>query len=230
MSCVSYYFGIPLAKMQGGQEATFRQHESQTKEDDMNTRRSMTFLKKGLAITITLFAFGCAGSQVKPTLFPEGPSWVQKGAGAFLNEQKQPVFYAVGTVSGVRNSALAIATADNRARNEIAKVFEVYVSSLMKDYAAATTAGDFTASSEEQHIEQALKTVTAMTLNGVMIVDHWKDTETQAIFSLAKLDLEAFKENLNQMKELNQQVKEHVLKNADRLHEELKKEEEKVKG
>src|SRR5210317_2006372 len=102
----------------------------------------------------------------------EYPEWVMKGSGAFGGEAGR-VFYGVGSVSGIKNHALARTTADNRARAEIAKIFEVYSASLMKDYMASTTAGDMSASSEEQHVEQAIKTFSAQTLSGVQVVDHW---------------------------------------------------------
>ncbi|MBI4715669.1 MAG: LPP20 family lipoprotein [Nitrospirae bacterium] len=145
--------------------------------------------------------------------------------GAFLDE-KGKFFYGVGSASGIRNVSLANATAENRARNDIAKVLDVYVSSLMRDYAASTTAGDFRATVEEQHIEQAVKTITAVTLSGVMIIDRWESPDGD-IFSLARLDVEGFKERLNEMKDLNTGVRDYVRENAERLHEKLVREEEK---
>ena len=43
------------------------------------------------------------------------PEWVMKGSGAFGGEEGR-VFYGVGSVSGIKNHALARTTADNRAR------------------------------------------------------------------------------------------------------------------
>ena len=67
----------------------------------------------------------------------------------------------------MRNEPLAWDTAENRSRAEIAKTFETYTAYLMRDYAASTTAGDFSRNSEEQNIERAVKTFSAVTLNGV---------------------------------------------------------------
>lgn len=61
---------------------------------------------------------------------------------------------------------------------------------------ATTTAGDPDVTSEEQHVEQAIKTVTAMTLSGVEIVNHWQHPATGELYSLSKLDLDAFKDKL----------------------------------
>lgn len=175
---------------------------------------------------------GCAGHPkiTKTTPIQElgAPEWILKGSGAFGGERGR-VFYGVGSASGIQNASLLRATADNRARNEVAKVFQFYTASLMKDYAASITAGDFKATAEEQLVEQAIKTVTAMTISGVEIVDHWQHPATGELFTLARLDLEAFKDNLDKVKELDAKVKEYIKKNAERLHQELEKEEEKMR-
>jgi hypothetical protein len=170
----------------------------------------------------------------KPVSEPENlkgidyPEWVLKGSGAFGGESGR-VFYGVGSVSGIKNHALARTTADNRARAEIAKIFEVYSASLMKDYMASTTAGDMSASSEEQHVEQAIKTFSAQTLSGVQVVDHWFHPDG-TVYALAQLDLEGFTNALDRMKELNAEVRDYVRKNAERVHMDLEKEEAKRAG
>ena len=154
------------------------------------------------------------------------PTWVKKGSGAY-NEKSDKSFYGVGSVVGVRNEPLAWDTAENRARAEIAKTFETYTAYLMRDYAASTTAGDFSRNSEEQNVERAVKTFSAVTLNGVKPIDRYKDDKTGTFYVLTKLSLEDMKNNLDQAKELNSQVRDYVRKNADRLFERLEKEEEK---
>ena len=189
----------------------------------------MTFT---IGVVLSGLISGCAGAKkeaaVAPPVQPASaePEWVRKGAGAFLNKGDK-AFYGVGSVSGVMNKSLARTTADNRARAELAKVFETYSASLMRDYAASTTAGDFKKTSEEQNIEQAVKTFSAATLSGVVIIDHWTDPQDNTIYSLAKLDLENFKETLNKMKELNAEVRDFVRKNADKAFEKLESEEQK---
>lgn len=156
----------------------------------------------------------------------EEPEWVQKGHGAFL-DNGQKAFYGVGAVTGVKNKPLAKTAADNRARAEIAKVFETYSASLMRDYAASTTAGDFKKTSEEQNIEQTIKTFSANTLSGVMIIDHWTDPSDGTLYALARLDLDRFKENIQQARELNAAVRDYVRQNAEKAFEALDQEEEK---
>ncbi len=152
------------------------------------------------------------------------PTWVKKGSGA-LHKTDEKAFYGVGSVVGVTNEPLAWDTAENRARAELAKDVETYTAYLMRDYAAATNAGDFTMSTEEQTVQRAIKTFSAVTLSGVRPIDRYKDTETQTFYVLATLSLEDMKQALGRTKELNSQVQDFVRNNAERLFERLEQEE-----
>lgn len=172
---------------------------------------------------------GCAGK--KPAgMSATPPDWVIRGSGAF-KDVGDKVFYGVGAVTGVRNTPIAVTAADNRARAEITKIFETYTASLMKDYAASTTGGGAvtgaSATSEEQYIEQSIKTFSAATLSGVMVIDRWTDSLDGTLYSLARLDLDNFKNSVEKIKELNAEVREYVKKNAEKSFESLAEEEEK---
>lgn len=193
-------------------------------------------MKYGMKVVLVALAgmillMGCGGKETLPTT-PiqdlDAPDWVIKGSGAF-DDDNGKVFYGVASASGIRTTSMLRAAADNRARSEVAKVFEFYTASLMKDYMASTTSGEPGVSSEEQHVEQAIKTVTARTLSGVQIVDHWQHPSTMELYSLATLDLEEFSEALQRARELDAKVKEYIRQNADRLHEELQREEERMR-
>jgi len=155
------------------------------------------------------------------------PKWVEKGGGSMMKDGK--AFYGVGGVSGVRNEPLALEAADNRAKADLAKVMDTYTAYLMRDYAASTTAGDFTKTSEEQNVERALKTFVSANLSGVVIVDRWEkeDKTGKTIYALAKMDLETFKDQVGRMKELNEKARDFVRKNAEQAFERLQQEEEK---
>lgn len=154
------------------------------------------------------------------------PDWVQEGSGP-LNEDEDKAIYGVGSVTGVRNEPLGWETAENRSRAELAKSFETYTAYLMRDYAASTTAQDFTKSSEEQNVERAVKTFTATTLNGIRPIDRYKDEDSQSYYVLTKLSFKEMQETLAQAQELNSEVRDFVRKNAQRAFEELEKEEAK---
>ena len=124
------------------------------------------------------------------------PEWVLKGGGAYKDSEGK-AFYGVASATGIKNFSLQRVAADDRARNDLAKVFEFWTKSLTKDYMAHTATGDFLVTTEEQNVEMAIKTVTSATMTGVMIIDHWEHPYRNELFSLARLDLEKFKENLD---------------------------------
>lgn len=156
----------------------------------------------------------------------EYPEWVMKGSGAFGGDTR--VFYGVGSASGIRNHSLARTTAGNRARAELSKVFDTYSASLMKDYASSTTAGDMSASDEQQMVESAIKTFSANDLTGVEIVDHWIHPTDGTIYALARMDIEGFEQMIDRHRQLSQAVKARVKQASDAAFEELEKEEAKI--
>lgn len=186
-------------------------------------------MKKIIGMAVAVVAMAGCGSD-KPQMSNQiqhanGPDWVNRGSGAFGGE-KGKVFYGVGIASGIHNMAMRRSTGDSRARAEIAKTLDTYVSVLNKDYMASTTAGDMSASSEEQHVSQALKTYSQMELSGVAIVDHWVDNDGTE-YALAQLDMDTFKNGMDKMKELNAKVRDAVRANADKAFDELGAEEAK---
>ena len=177
-------------------------------------RRPLPFLA---ALLVLVFVAGCTGT-------PKKPEWVTKGSGAFKGK-KGETFYGVGSVFGIKNPSLERTTADNRARAEIARVFKTYTAILMKDYQASTAAKDPKLSLEEQNVEQTIKTFTKAELTGVEIVDHWRIPETGEYFSLARMDLEMFKDYLKSSKVLSEAVRQRVIEHAEKAFRDLEKEE-----
>ena len=60
------------------------------------------------------------------------PKWVLLGGGAW-EDSKGKAFYGVGSATGIKNYSLQRTVADDRARGDLGKVFEVYMTSLTKD-------------------------------------------------------------------------------------------------
>jgi len=64
----------------------------------------------------------------------------------------------------------------------------------MKDYQASTTAGDFSTSSEEQRVEQAIETFSAQLLDGAEVREYWLDAARNTWYALVALDFERSRE------------------------------------
>ena len=193
-------------------------------------------MKNFIMITIMIF-IGTACSSIPTIPDPpkalveyDPPKWVLLGGGAWSDSEGK-AFYGVGSATGIKNYSLQRTIADDRARGDLAKVFEVYMMSLTKDYQAHTTMGGFDASSEEQNAEVALKISVSQTLRGVVIVDHFEIPARREFLSLARLDYDAFKRNVENNKEfqqLPQKIREDIKERADKLHEEMEAEAERL--
>ncbi len=180
-------------------------------------------MKRFIVAMLCAFSmFACSSSD---TTDGDGlPKWVNRGSGAFTEGGKK-IFYGVGMVSNVRNRALARSISESRARADIQKIFSTYSATMVRDYMASTSAAT-DASSEEQHVEQALKSYSAGTLSGAMIVDHFWD-EDGTCYALAKLDLEEFGKSLDDIKELDAKSRDFIRRNADKAFDRLEAEEAK---
>jgi hypothetical protein len=177
-----------------------------------------------LPVLLAVTWMGCSKPkyQYKLPIAGKFPEWVYKGSGSFTEDGKT-VLVGVGMVGGIKNRSLAQDAAANRARAEIAKILEVYSASLMKDYMASTTAGDMSASSEEQHVEQAIKTFAASTMSGVTIENYWAAPDGTT-FARAFLDYSLVPE-LAKKAELDPKVRDYVRDNAKNAFDKLDKEE-----
>ena len=191
---------------------------------------------KHLLLVGLIFLFGACVSvpeippQPKALVDYKAPKWVLIGGGAFTDSAGK-AFYGVGSATGIKNYSLQRQIADDRARADLAKVFEYYVETLTKDYQAHTTAGSFATSSEEQNAEAAVKVVVSSTLRGVTIIDHFEIPERRELISLARLDYDAFKRNVTQAEEFKQlpvKVREDIKERADALHDEMEAEARKL--
>ncbi|MCC6543832.1 MAG: hypothetical protein IT392_04940 [Nitrospirae bacterium] len=156
------------------------------------------------------------------------PGWITHGSVVFKDSEKK-VLYGVGSVNGIKNKSIARTTAENMARVEIGKVFETYTASIIRNYMESTTVGTTGTESEAAsgglYIEHAVKTFSAVTLSGVMIIDHWKDPSNGTMYALARLDINNFKKSLDKAKELNRDLRDFVRKNADKAFDQLEAEE-----
>ena len=160
----------------------------------------------------------------------KAPKWVLIGGGAFSDKEGK-AFFGVGSATGIKNYSLQRQIADDRARADLAKVFEYYVETLTKDYQAHTTSGSFATSTEEQNAEAAAKVVVSSTLRGVTIVDHFEIPQRGELISLARLDYDAFKQNVVEAKEFKQlpnKVRQDIKDRADALHDEMEAEAKKL--
>lgn len=192
----------------------------------MKAKKLIGFMAVAVLAVFTLL--GCGGDEpVRDTgmkSLEDSPKWVLMGGAAFPDDQGR-AFYGVGSAPKMRDRSMQRQRAKLRATDDLAAQMETYVASLQKDYAASTSDGN--AETIEDHFEVVRKQVTAQTLSGVQFNDIWMDRTNGEMFVLVKLDFVAFADSIEKAKELNNQVKEYIRQNSERLHDELRAEEEK---
>lgn len=112
------------------------------------------------------------------------PEWVEKGSRALSIHGKR-VFHGVGSATGITNQALAVATANNRAHSEVARLLETCFAKATKRIGAQAKPRKRGGTS----LDEGLRTISAAILSGVEIVDHWIHPTSGTIYALARLDL-----------------------------------------
>ena len=190
----------------------------------MNKQYVFRFLFTVICV-IGLNACGTTGSQKQTTamITPDlnAPEWINKGC----KDVKE--LCGIGIASTFGDYALGRREAEGFARVDLKANIETYVGYLMKTYKERITSGNPNEIGLMGKTEEAMKTVVGGTITGSRIVDHWEHPTKNTIFALAKINLESFKRNVEQMRELSETFKEYVRKNAEKLHKELNKELEK---
>lgn len=164
----------------------------------------------------------------------KAPKWLTQKGAAFSGDKA--VFYGVGNIAGTRNPAMRRRASEQAARADIAKTFNTYVATMQKQYLATTTAGAMDKASEEQHIEDVLKTLTEQSLVGVDVVEYWEHpcADRYEGYALARLDLVRFTDMVSQLqssnskfKELDSKLKQQIIDNSNKIHSEMSQELEK---
>lgn len=139
----------------------------------MNNTRTLYFLFLSACLMILS---GCAG-QPRET---DRPDWITGNSKAYPTEQ-----YLIG-----RGEAEHAAVARDRARADLAKVFEVNINEQSRDITeySHSTAGDQAQSSVEASVTRQISTRTEQTLSHIQIADIWQNPETGQHHALAVLD------------------------------------------
>jgi len=184
----------------------------------MNMQLKGWILLAGMVLLVLMS--GCSG---KHKLVSGAPDWVNRGSGAFKDGESRQ-FYGVGVVTGVPSRTLARQTADQRARADIARQFDTFVSNLFRDYLASTNTNMGDKTVEEQHVEQTIKNLTNVSVRGARVIEYWKEPDSDTIYALARLDLEGVKATLEQMERMDERMKGYVRDNAARAFDRLNQE------
>ncbi len=146
--------------------------------------------------------------------FDTQPAWHVRTSGAHLISSGA-VFYGIGVAEGSGPPTLMRATADNRARQEMARVLDRYIALLMEESARA-------ARRPREEREQIAGRLLQNSLQRAVISDHWSDGAGQQRFALSELPLETFKQVIMQDGGLAPAFRAELVSSADAVHAKLR--------
>ena len=171
----------------------------------------MTQLLKIFSVLFLALALGACSS--KTTIesdmgLDDAPDWVNEGTQA-VNDDDGRLIHGVGMAPTMGDVSLQKATADNRARAEIARVLSTYVDAVIKDYTAST------GSDADLNVEREIRSTTQLALSGARILGHWKDEDTGDVYAFAELDMDAVSKTLKTATSLSEAFKDHYKETAN---------------
>jgi len=172
-----------------------------------------------LALALVLAACGGGKTVVESDLGIKGaPDWVNKGT-SVLNDRDGRLFHGVGSSPAMGDESLQRSTADDRARAEVARMLSTYMDVVSNDYVAASGAG--ANASSEQAVSRQVKAVTRLNLSGSKIIGRWKDGRTNTVYSISELDLKHIKSTTQGAKEMNEDLRRYIDRNAETIFDKL---------
>jgi hypothetical protein len=170
-----------------------------------------------------LVVAGCAGqTKLESDLGVKGaPEWVNKGT-SHVNDKDGRLFHGVGSASPMGDMTLQRATADDRARAELARIFSSYLDVVSNDYQSAARSGDSKVS--EEAVSRQIKNLSKVNLAGAKIIARWQDKKTSIVYAIAELDMKQVKGTLSTAQDMNEDMRRYVGNNADNIFDRVTRE------
>lgn len=175
-----------------------------------------------LLVTVLFVATGCSSTKssadIESDLQIEGaPAWVNNGTKTISDEDGQ-LIHGVGSAPSMGDRSLQKATADTRARAEVARIMSTFIDSTLADYSASNGEGF------DMSVEKTLKSTTKAALSGAKIIGSWRDTNSGEIYSVAELNLNTLETSISNADKINQSFKRYADKNLEANFERFTKE------
>lgn len=172
---------------------------------------------------------GCSTepTKVESNLGIKGaPDWVNQGSSAVSTKDGR-MFHGVGSASPMGDLALQKATADDRARAEVARVLSSYMDVVSNDYTASARSGetgDKNTGVNEEAISRQIKNTTKINMAGARIIGSWRDPKSNAIWSIAELDMKHVKSTMAGVNDMNPDLKRYIETSAENIFDRVAKE------
>ena len=165
---------------------------------------------------LTLIVFGTACSSTTNGKFPDltkmiphqveeapitnrvyAPEWTVTGSGAYQDVSGKAVFYGLGSVSKDENSRDNKTLSEDRARDELAKVFTSYMERLVESVSKSKPDNSVTNNINKNQLSNSIEESIATIMMETKITNHWLNPDNGKVYSMAKLNLSRLTDKLD---------------------------------
>lgn len=173
-------------------------------------------------VCISLLSACSSTSDIRSDLHIKGaPDWVNEGTQAIKNKNNRYI-HGVGSAPAMGDASLQKATAETRARAEVAKVVSSYLDVSFNDFNRSdNNAGDVEAVNNQNSIEQNIQSLSQAVLNGSTIKGAWLDRRTNILYAAAEYDLKAIEAAVERAETISPAFKEYFNQQGAELFDRL---------
>jgi hypothetical protein len=168
----------------------------------------------GAVLFMGLWLTACAGPQMAPSTAPddrwEAQPTVATG-GARMSENRR-IFYGTGAASGMRNTTLLRATADNLAQSEMAGLIDNYIKTLVREAGLSQI---------EDPDQEMLNALTRTILKQARVGGHQYNDADRSLVSQCSLELSTVKQVIATHPWIDAQLRKNMLTHADAVYDTL---------
>jgi len=177
----------------------------------------VVFVRAFLLPAFVILIAACSGkTTVKSDLGLSGaPDWVNEGTN-ILKDKNGRLFHGVGSAPPMGDMSLQKSTADERARAEVARILSSYMDVVSNDYLASSGGGD-----ADQSVSRQIKNLTKINLTGAKIIGSWRDKKSNVIYSIVELDMQNVKTTMQNVKEMNEGLRNYISAQADNIFDKV---------
>lgn len=148
------------------------------------------------------------------------PEWTAITSGVYHEAEGKAVFYGLGRASNKDHSLDKKTLAEDRARDELAKVLSFYMERLATEISKSEFANSVTNVSHDR-LKDSMEKGTATILMDIEIINHHINSDNGDIYSMAKLDLSRLKDKLDESKSISIEDKSFLKEAISQVHESM---------
>lgn len=145
------------------------------------------------------------------------PEWTTLTSGVYKESKGKAVFYGLGKVEKREWISDRKMLSEDRARNELAKVFDSYIKRLAKEVTGSKLSNSVTGVHRDR-LGSSLDERTATILMEAEITQYWSNKNNGKVYSMAQLDLNRLTDKLDSIKSISPEDRSFLKESIVRAH------------